>query len=96
MLRIVKRPLARQDLIDIWRYTEKTWGERQADTYLDELDAGIRQLLEYPELGRDRSDVRPGYRSLAVNRHIVFYTLDEDVIRVVRVLHSRMDPDKRL
>lgn len=60
MLRIVKRPLARQDLIDIWRYTEETWGERQADIYLDELDAGIRQLLNNPKLGRDRSDVRPG------------------------------------
>lgn len=93
MLRIIKRPLARQDLIDIWRYTEETWGERQADIYLDELDAGIRQLLNNPKLGRDRSDVRPGYRSLSIKQHTVFYTLDEDLIRVVRVLHA---PDTRL
>jgi len=33
MRKIVKRPLARQDLKQIWRYSFKEWGEAQADKY---------------------------------------------------------------
>lgn len=96
MPRIVKRPLAREDLIGIWRYTYEEWGEQQADKYLDELEAGIAQLRDNPKLGRARDEVRRGYRSLTVNQHIVFYTLDAEVIRIVRVLHARMDPATHL
>ncbi|MCK0509559.1 type II toxin-antitoxin system RelE/ParE family toxin [Aromatoleum buckelii] len=64
MRRIVKRPLARQDLIGIWRYTYEEWGEQHADRYLDELEAGIARLQDYPGLGRVRDEVRQGYRSL--------------------------------
>ncbi len=28
---------AREDLIDIWLYTQETWGEAQADVYQDAL-----------------------------------------------------------
>lgn len=94
--RIVKRPLARKDLIGIWLHTCEVWGEEQADKYLDELDAGIALLRDHPRLGRARDDVRQGYRSLAINQHVIFYTMQSDVIRIVRVLHARMDPDSQL
>jgi len=96
MREIVIRPRARDDLIGIWRYSFDEWGEAQADKYLAEIEAGINQLQNHPHLGKDRDDVRAGYRSLRVNRHIVYYVPTPSVIRVVRVLHAQMDPDRHL
>lgn len=93
---IVKRPGARDDLIAIWRYSFEEWGEAQADRYLAEIEAGIRRLQQHPELGKNRDDIRRGYRSLQVNRHILYYRVTPSVIRIVRVLHARMDPDGHL
>jgi len=96
MLEIVKRPRAKKDLIGIWRYSFNEWGEAQADKFLAEIEAGIAQLKHNPKLGRPREEVRAGYRSLPVNRHIVYYLLTPSVIRIVRVLHAQTDPDRHL
>jgi toxin ParE1/3/4 len=96
MPEIVKRPRARQDLKTIWRDSFEEWGEKQADKYLAELAAGIARLRDNPRLGKERDDLRPGYRSLRVNAHMVYYVLTPSTIRIVRVLHARMDPDRHL
>lgn len=96
MLEIVTRPRARQDLKDIWRYSFEEWGEAQADKYLREIDTGIARLRANPKIGKPRDDLRPGYRSLRVNEHMVYYMLTPWAIRIVRVLHARMDPDRHL
>jgi toxin ParE1/3/4 len=96
MPEIVKRPRAKRDLIGIWRYSFDEWNEAQADKYLAEIEAGIEKLRHNPKLGRPREEVRVGYRSLRINQHIVYYVLMPSVIRIVRVLHARMDPDRHL
>ncbi|MFB1486254.1 MULTISPECIES: type II toxin-antitoxin system RelE/ParE family toxin [unclassified Thiocapsa] len=96
MREIVKRPRAREDLKDIWRYSFTEWGEAQADKYLAEIVAGIARLKEHPEMGKSRDDLRAGCRSLRINQHVVFYLVTPSVIRIVRVLHRRMDPDSHL
>ncbi|KAI5912069.1 type II toxin-antitoxin system RelE/ParE family toxin (plasmid) [Azoarcus sp. PA01] len=80
----------------MWRYPYEEWGEQHADRYLDELEAGIARLQDHPGLGRMRDEVRQGYRSLGINHHVVFYTVEGEVIRIIRVLHARMDPDSHL
>ena len=96
MLEIVKRPRAKEDLKGIWRYSFNEWGENQADKYLAEIEARIEKLRKNPKLGRPREEVRAGYRSLRINQHIVYYVFTPSVIRIVRVLHARMDPDRHL
>jgi toxin ParE1/3/4 len=96
MLEIVKRPRARQDLKSIWRYSFEEWGEGQADKYLAELNSGIIRLRDNPRLGKPRDELRPGYRSLRVNEHMVYYVLTPSAVRIVRVLHAQMDPDRHL
>ena len=44
MPRVITRTQVDQDLIEIWLYTFKEWGEQQADKYLDDLDAAILLL----------------------------------------------------
>lgn len=91
--RLLVSKRARADLVEIWLYTAKNWGEAQADRYLDELDAGLRDCGADPECGRRRDEVRPGYWSLLVRRHVAFYTVTADEVLIQRVLHGSMAPD---
>ena len=72
------------------------WGEGQADKYLAEIGGGIARLKEHPELGRSRDDLRAGYRSLRINQHVVYYMATLSLIRIIWVLHMRIDPDSYL
>ncbi len=96
MIVVNKTARAELDLLDIWLYTFRTWGESQADSYLDELDQGIRLLVENPQLGSDYSHICDGYRRLSINYHRVFYRLFGDALEIVRVLHESMDIDTHL
>ncbi len=96
MLKLSVTPKAESDLIGIWIYTCEEWGVDQADTYLDQLAAGMKQLISYPSLGTDYAHVLPGYRRLQVEHHAVFYQVLEPEVLVVRVLHEDMDAPERL
>ncbi|MBZ0153014.1 MAG: type II toxin-antitoxin system RelE/ParE family toxin [Planctomycetes bacterium] len=91
--RLVLGRRAEADLVEIWLYSFRNWGEAQADRYLDALDVGLRECGADPECGRRRDEVRLGYRSLLVRRHIAFYTVTADEVLIQRVLHASMDPD---
>jgi toxin ParE1/3/4 len=77
-------------------YTCEEWGVEQADKYLDQLAAGMKQLIDHPSLGADYAHVSPGYRRLQVEHQAVFYQLLEPEVLVVRVLHEDMDAPERL
>ncbi|MBS3820320.1 MAG: type II toxin-antitoxin system RelE/ParE family toxin [Phycisphaerae bacterium] len=96
MLNLSVTPKAESDLIGIWMYTCKEWGGEQADKYLDQLEAGMRRLVEYPTLGSNYAHVFPGYRRLQIEHHAVFYQALESEVLVVRVLHEDMDASERL
>ena len=87
---------AEADLREIWLHNFGNWGEAQADRYLDELDAGLRECGVEPEDGKRREAVRSGYRSSLVRKHVVFYTLTDDEVLVQRVLHGSMDPSRHV
>jgi len=93
---IVQSSQAEQDLTDIWIYTAEEWNLAQADMYVEELVNGIERLSTHPELGYSREDIRTGYRSLNVSQHIVFYTVTEEEVVIVRVLHKSVDVQKHL
>ena len=87
---------AEQDLIAIWDYTVEQWGEPQAETYLQAIQAAIRLLVDNPELGTSRESLRSGYRSYCQGKHVIFYRPHSYGVRVIRVLHQRMECDRHL
>ena len=90
-------PAARQDLEDIWQYTQSVWNIDQADFYIRLLNDGFQRLVDLPSLGQDCSDIRDGYRKYQVERHLIFYRINaENHVEIVRVLHERMDVDSHL
>lgn len=80
-----------QDLSNIFDFTEKEFGTEQAIHYLLELENTFQQLSNNPQLGRQRTEIREGLRSITPNSHVVFYRIIEKRIRIVRVLHSSCD-----
>lgn len=89
---------AKHDLEGIWLYTLDNWSLDQADRYIGFLLDEFNYLSNNPFSGKDRGDLRKGYRSSKVNSHFVFYRIDPgtDEIEIVRVLHERMDISNRL
>jgi toxin ParE1/3/4 len=88
-------PAAVGDLAEIWRYTARKWSPEQADTYQDQFVAAFEGLGAGTKKGRP-VDVRPGYLSYPVGSHLIFYRERNSQIEVVRILHSRMDVNRRL
>lgn len=79
------------DLEEIFDYTNLHFGEKQAVAYLMDLEAVFNQLILEPEIGRKRKEIKEGLFSITQQKHVIFYRILEDCIRVVRVLHGRKD-----
>lgn len=78
------------DLREIWLYSAITWGEAQADRYFDDIEDVCRDLASGLRIGRTYPE-KEGFFKYPVARHLVFYIKVDDGIRVMRVLHQRMD-----
>lgn len=81
---------ARQDFIDILRYTAQIWGPHQLETYRDKIDDALQAISRNPELGHTREDLPTTHRAYLVGAHVVVYRLEDQGIGVVRILHQRM------
>ena len=95
-MKLVVSPRAQADIDDIWEYTVRRWGERQAETYIGLIKEGVDVIAENPAVGRPCDDVRPGYRRYPVGSHVLFYRVREEDVVVVRILHQRMDVERHL
>jgi toxin ParE1/3/4 len=50
-------------------------------------------LSHFPFIGRERSSLARGLRSIVANIHVIFYTVERERIVIVRVLDGRRDID---
>lgn len=96
MVKILRRPRAKNDIKKIWRYTYDKWGEKQADTYTHELGHAIDAMADNPMVGIAIDHIRKGYRLYHFKHHLVIYRLTPTVIDVVRVLGENMDAKRHL
>lgn len=87
---LVLAPRVAGELREIYQYTLGAFGKAQAEQYLDELNAAFRMIQENELIGRDRSDILDGFRSLAVGGHVIFYRVSA-VIEIVGVPHGGRD-----
>ena len=85
-------PKGTSDLAEIFDYTVATWGEQQAEKYIEELAACFQLLADSPGLGRACDLISPGIRRFEQGKHVIFYKPERDGIIVSRILHQRMLP----
>ena len=91
-------PPARRRLIEIWHYTDKTWGEKKADKYIRGLFEAIDKAASSKYLWRKVAHEEMGdIFFIRYGRHYIFFReLSNGVLGVVNVLHDSMDIPNRL
>jgi toxin ParE1/3/4 len=94
--RLVFAADAENDFEVLLAYSLATWGAEQRDAYAERLLAAARDLQTHPRLGRARDDLLPGLRVRLAGQHAIYYVADDDMVRVIRILHSKMDPARRI
>ena len=88
---------AKQDLIFIGNYSAMHWSANQAKFYLQMILSECSEIAKKPHIGRSYSEYREGLRGHACGRHVIFYRILTDTkIRIVRILHERMDFPRHL
>ncbi|MDX2005359.1 MAG: type II toxin-antitoxin system RelE/ParE family toxin [Meiothermus sp.] len=93
MARVLKRPQAEVDLLEIWSFISRADFET-ADRYLDWINSNLELLATQPLMGRARDELRPGLHSLPVGNYVIFYTPLEDGVRVERIVRGSRDLGK--
>lgn len=78
------------DLIEIWGHIAND-DPLAADRQLDLIDEACQMLASHQHAGKSREDLAHSLRFFPVGNYLVFYTVRDDGITVVRVLHGARD-----
>ncbi len=88
---------AKEDLINIWLYTNETWSTEQADYYYDLIIDEFQVIVTNPFIGKAYDSIQNGMRGLIINAHTIFYEiLPEGIIEIVRILNHNEDISNKL
>ena len=89
----LRSPLADDDLDDIWYYVAtKSASIEIADRVITSITDRFLLLANHPNVGRPRDeDLRPGLRSFPVGQYVIIYRIEDEDVRILRVLHGRRD-----
>ena len=89
---------AKERIIEIWDYTERTWGEDQADKYIRDLITAINTVGE--ERHRWHPVMDEALKGVFFFRHqhhyVFFRELPKGTLGVISILHENMDIPSRL
>ena len=95
-LPVVLSAKARQDFVDILRYTAETWGATQLTTYRDRIDQALQSIARNPEIGHFDDAVASTHRVYLVGSHVIVYRIEATRLGVIRILHQRMQRSRHI
>jgi len=81
------RPLAHEDIFDLWSYTA-AYNPAAADRVVERLNRAFDLIALNPKSGRTRPDMGAGIRSFVVEKFVVFYRIEPDGIDIGRIIHG--------
>ena len=87
---------ALRDLVGILNYSAEQWGQKTADKYLRELEAGLERLKANPNLLQRHPDFGSGLTFYRVSKHLLVCDVQSNSIVVLTVIHASMDIPSRL
>ena len=82
------------DLEAIEDYGRQAHGVEQAERYREALLDNITILLDFPAVGTAVGS--RGLRRKPCGSHVIFYRVAGNVVKIVRILHQRMEPARHL
>ena len=92
MTELVISRRAEEELRDIWRYIAVE-NPDAADRILLKINEKLQILREFPDIGVQRDDIRPGARILIEAVYLILYEhrTAENVVEIVAVVDGRRD-----
>lgn len=89
---------AQERLLEIWDYTERTWGEEQADKYVRGIVDAANTVQQTRFRWRPVGDAKlPGVFFFRHEHHYVFFReLSDGALGIITILHENMDIPARL
>lgn len=82
---------ADRDIVDIYLWGCREWGQPQAERYHEGLSAVFDLIADNPRMARERFEVDPPVRPHPYQSHLIAYLLDDNGVLIVRILHGRQD-----
>jgi toxin ParE1/3/4 len=95
MLPVVRTQTAQADLSAALEYLEER-SPPAAERLANAIEARCRLLGQFPQMGRARDEIRPGLRSVAVEKYLIFHQITASAVEVVRILHGSRDVERIL
>jgi toxin ParE1/3/4 len=78
-------------LREIWAHVALEASEAIATRLIDQIEAGLRRVAEFPLSGAPREQLSPGLRMMIVGSYVIYYAPRDAELIVVRVLHGARD-----
>lgn len=83
---------ADSDLLNIHCYIAER-NPAAAVSLAHEFEEKLASLSRFPAIGRDRSNLLKGIRSVAAGNYVIFYRIEPERVTIMRVLDGRRDID---
>ncbi len=82
---------AKSDLAGIYVYSRENWGVTQARAYMLSLRSVLKRLAAEQIAGVAAHGIRPGLRRQTAGSHVIWFRMEPNLLRVIRVLHQSRD-----
>ena len=79
------------DLSEIDEFSLVQFGEQACEAYMRGFDGAFALLRDHPYAGAATTEFGEAYRCLVHQKHRIFYTVENDWVLIVRVLHHARD-----
>lgn len=93
MPKLIYAPKALDDLQGIKTYVAKQFGESRAKTSVKVITSTAKQLEAFPEGSRleELIEYPTDYHYLVVKPNYIFYRVEGDTVRIIRILNEKQD-----
>jgi toxin ParE1/3/4 len=85
---------AQEDLVDMHAHGLATFGERQAEQYLADIERTFELLAIFPQMAREQTEFAVPIRVHHHGSHYISYMAAQNQILIVRVVHDDADLDR--
>ncbi len=82
---------AKADIRRISHFSAERWGAARATAYIHDLRDRMKALARGDVSGVAADDVGPGLRRQISGSHVIWFRVDGDALKVIRVLHQSRD-----
>jgi toxin ParE1/3/4 len=86
-MKLVFSPKAAEDLEEIGDYIARD-NPKRAVSFVDEIEQHCYRVAEIPQAFPEREDIAPGLRMAVHGKYLILYGIQNDTVRVERIVHG--------